>query len=142
MCLGTDALHWQIEKSCHTLRYPECPKNVLKDNMIQATIMEILRFANTVPHGGSRSTTADVVVDGILIPKDTMIFGVFAEILKGDHWEQAECFNPSRFLDEKGSIIEDEHLIPFSIGKRVCPGQALASVQRVCMVLLVAIVSH
>ena len=54
---------------------------------------------------------------------------VFAEILKGDHWEQAECFKPSRFLDENGSIIEDEHLIPFSIGKRVCPGQALASVQ-------------
>ena len=91
--------------------------------------MEILRCANTVPHGGFRSTTADVLVDGVLIPKDTIIFGIFAEILKGDYWDNGELFNPGRFLDEEGCLRQDEHLIPFSIGKRVCPGQALANVQ-------------
>ena len=91
--------------------------------------MEILRCANTVPHGGFRSTTADVFVDGLLIPKDTIIFGIFAEILKGDYWDNGDFFNPGRFLDEEGCLRPDEHLIPFSIGKRVCPGQALANVQ-------------
>ena len=91
--------------------------------------MEVLRFANTVPHGGSRSTTADVVVDGVLIPKDTIIWGIFAEILKGDYWDQGDCFNPSRFLDDNECVKQDEHLIPFSIGKRICPGQTLANVQ-------------
>ena len=91
--------------------------------------MEVLRFANTVPHGGSRCTTADVVVDGVLTPKDTIIFGIFAEILKGDCWDQGECFNPSRFLDDNECVRQDDHLIPFSIGKRICPGQTLANVQ-------------
>lgn len=91
--------------------------------------MEILRCANTVPHGGSRSTTADVVVEGVLIPKDTNILGIFAEVLQGEYWEKGDCFNPERFLDKDGSVRHEERLIPFSVGKRVCPGQALATVQ-------------
>ena len=54
---------------------------------------------------------------------------LFAVILKGDHWEDGEVFNPSRFLDNEGKLFEDEQLIPFSIGKRICPGQNLANVE-------------
>ena len=38
-------------------------------------------------------------------------------------------FRPERFLDNNGQIIQDEHLIPFSIGKRRCPGEALARIE-------------
>ena len=90
--------------------------------------MEVLRYSDTVPLT-LRATTADVVHDGVLIPKDTVILGIFAEILKGSHWDDGEVFNPSRFLDNEGHFNREEQLIPFSIGKRVCPGQHLANVQ-------------
>ena len=43
------------------------------------------------------------------------------------HWEDPDVFNPNRFYDELSKTIKnDEHLIPFSIGRRFCLGQSLA----------------
>ncbi len=43
------------------------------------------------------------------------------------HWKQPNEFNPGRFLNEDGSkIINTEHLVPFSVGKRECLGKTLA----------------
>jgi len=52
----------------------------------------------------------------MILPKDTMVFPLFAEILKGSHWEGGDELKPERFLDEEGKVLRDEHLIPFSIG--------------------------
>ena len=91
--------------------------------------MEVLRYSNTVPHGGARTTTANIIVEDLLIPKDTLIIPIMGEVLKGDYWDKGEAFNPGRFLDKEGLVQQDEHLIPFLIGKRVCPGQNLAQAQ-------------
>ena len=68
-------------------------------------------------------------VNGQLIPADTRIFPIMAEILKGDHWENGTLFNPERFLDQSGQLKRDEHFIPFSIGKRYCLGETLAKTE-------------
>ena len=68
-------------------------------------------------------------VNGQLIPADTRIFPIMAEILKGDHWENGTLFNPERFLDQSGKLKRDEHFIPFSIGKRYCLGETLAKTE-------------
>ena len=87
------------------------------------------------------------MVGGKIIPTNTLVFGLFAEILKvrgsiiellhvvnsnedliftlkpfhmkGSHWTDGDEFRPERFLDDKGKIIRDEHLIPFSIGETI-----------------------
>ena len=52
-----------------------------------------------------------------------------AEILKGEHWGDGKSFRPERFLDKHGNVQKDEHLIPFSTGKRQCLGETLAKTE-------------
>ena len=73
--------------------------------------------------------TQDVKVKDVVIPANTMISPIMAEILKGKHWTEGEKFRPQRFLDDRGEVIRDEHFIPFSVGKRQCLGETLAKTE-------------
>ena len=88
--------------------------------------MEIQRCANIVPDGLRHYTRKDVALNGVMIPKDTFIQPLNVEILKGDYWVSGKAFKPERFLDENGKAKKDDHLVPFSIGKRQCLGETLA----------------
>ena len=100
-----------------------CFINIL---IIQAVIMEVQRMANIVPEGVHHRCREDVEVRGITIPKHTLIAPIFGEVFRGNHWENPDTFNPNRFMDADGNVVKNELLIPFSIGKRVCPGESLA----------------
>ena len=44
-----------------------------------------------------------------------------------NHWKDPEIFNPERFYENATNTFKnDDHLIPFSVGKRYCLGQSLA----------------
>ena len=80
--------------------------------------MEIQRYSNILPQGVHHIARKDITVNGYTIPANTLINPMMTEILKGDHWEDGMSFKPERFLNDKGQPRRDEHLIPFSIGKR------------------------
>ena len=65
----------------------------------------------------------------LVIPANTMINPIMAEVLKGDHWTEGKEFRPKRFLDNKGDVVKDAHFIPFSVGKRQCLGETLAKTE-------------
>ena len=88
--------------------------------------MEIQRCGNIVADGVAHYTKTDVTVNGVVVPKDTFIQPLMAEILKGDYWTDGKSFIPERFLDDEGKAKKDSHLTPFSIGKRQCLGETLA----------------
>jgi len=92
----------------------------------EAVLMEIQRCANIVPNGVQHVCHYDLTVNGLTIPAYTLIQPLFTEILKGEYWGDGMKFRPERFLDEEGNLKKDEHLIPFSIGKRQCLGETLA----------------
>lgn len=95
----------------------------------EAVLMEVQRYANIVPNGVQHVSPHDMSVNGETIPAHTMIQPLFTNILKGDYWGDGETFRPERFLDEEGNVRKDDHLIPFSIGKRQCLGETLAKVE-------------
>ena len=43
-----------------------------------------------------------------------------------EFFPEPETFKPERFLDETGKFVNDEHVVPFGIGKRYCLGKSLA----------------
>ena len=61
--------------------------------------MEILRFADIAPID-YRCTTETVRIDGVIIPKNTIIFNLVTEVMKGSYWTEEDSFNPERFLDD------------------------------------------
>ena len=47
-----------------------------------------------------------------------------------EKWEKPEEFRPERFLDKNGQLLPKmENYLPFSTGRRVCLGEALAKTE-------------
>lgn len=99
---------------------------------LDAFIYEVMRYTSFVPVTIPHSTTADVTIQGLHIPKDTVVFinqwSVNHDPLK---WKEPHVFNPSRFLDEGGALDKDltNGVMIFSTGKRRCIGDQIAKVE-------------
>uniref|UniRef100_A0A914R0U1 Cytochrome P450 n=1 Tax=Panagrolaimus davidi TaxID=227884 RepID=A0A914R0U1_9BILA len=100
---------------------------------LQATILEIQRCANIATLGGStmhRNLQATTLA-GYNIPKDTYIAANFYSVHVDDRsFPDPDKFDPTRFLSEDfKSVQRHPAYIPFSIGKKSCPGEALANME-------------
>lgn len=130
----------------HLARYPrvqhklyeEIKKNVgplskdklLQMKYLQACIKESLRLKPPMPIL-SRVLTKDVVVHNYRIPKGTyMLIATHLSSLREEHFEDANKFNPERWLSpETSGSIESFASIPFGYGLRACLAKDLAEIQ-------------
>ncbi|XP_074548055.1 cytochrome P450 1C1 [Halichoeres trimaculatus] len=109
---------------------------------LDAFIYETMRFTSFVPVTIPHSTTSDVTIEGLHIPKDTVVFinqwSVNHDPLK---WKDPHVFDPTRFLDENGALDRDvtNNVMIFSSGKRRCIGDQIAKVE---VFLFTAILLH
>ncbi|OWA52865.1 putative Cytochrome P450 2U1 [Hypsibius exemplaris] len=93
-------------------------------------IFEIQRCGNSAPLGVAHQSREDIQLEGYTIPKDTLIISNLFSIHRDSrYWKNPEKFDPTRFLDADRKLIRPEGFIPFSIGKRVCLGEALARME-------------
>lgn len=76
------------------------------------------------------NTTTEVNIRDYTIPKDTMVFVNLWSVHRNPAiWKDPEVFNPRRFLNDAGEVIDPKALggfLPFSAGRRKCPGEPLA----------------
>ncbi|XP_036376774.1 cytochrome P450 2J2-like [Megalops cyprinoides] len=95
-----------------------------------AVVHEIQRFANIVPFAPPRVSSKDTTLAGYRVPKGMMVLPMLQQILHDkDVYATPNQFNPEHFLDENGKFVKKETFIPFSIGKRMCPGEQLARME-------------
>ncbi|XP_073679627.1 cytochrome P450 2J4-like [Garra rufa] len=95
-----------------------------------AVIHEIQRFANIITFTPPRMANKDTTVGGYHIPKGVMVAPLLKSILQDQNeYSTPYEFNPAHFLDENGKFLKKESFIPFSIGKRMCPGEQLARME-------------
>lgn len=124
-----DKVHAEIDHIIGQSRQPSMDDRV---NMpyTYAVIHEIQRFGNIVPFTPPRVANKDTTVAGYFIPKGVMILPMLKPILD-DKKEYAtpNQFNPGHFLDQNGNFVKRDNFIPFSIGKRMCPGEQLARME-------------
>ncbi len=78
------------------------------------------------------------IPDGYDIPKGTYIVGNIYQAHRDPvAWPDPEEFRPERFMDEAGNFATHPGWLPFSAGKRVCVGEAVAKIDlHLCMVTL------
>jgi cytochrome P450 len=94
----------------------------------EALIAETHRYASITAQGVSHRSLKDQEFKGYMIPQNTLIIPNVYHIHHDPVvWGDPENFRPERFLSPDGKTFKkNDALIPFSVGRRQCLGEALA----------------
>eukprot|EP00058_Branchiostoma_floridae_P016688 XP_002602176.1 hypothetical protein BRAFLDRAFT_58437 [Branchiostoma floridae] len=98
---------------------------------VNACLLETMRIRTLVPLAIPHSTTQDVKVQKFDIPKGTQVLPNLHSLHTDPaYWPDPDRFDPERFLDAEGNIInKPQSFMPFGGGRRVCLGEQLARME-------------
>ncbi|PPQ87341.1 hypothetical protein CVT25_002091 [Psilocybe cyanescens] len=95
---------------------------------VEAIYREVMRLRPPLPIGVPHRLIEDDYFKGYLIPEGT---AVFANIWAMTHDEavypDAFSFKPERFFDEEGVLNDDDRILAYGFGRRICVGKHIAS---------------
>ncbi|KAK3405909.1 hypothetical protein EUGRSUZ_K02128 [Eucalyptus grandis] len=96
---------------------------------LQAIVKETLRLYPAAPLTGIREAMEDCHISGYHVPKGTRVLVNIWKLQRDPRvWAKPDEFRPERFLEEQEEVdLRDQNFvfIPFSSGRRSCPGSTL-----------------
>ena len=95
-----------------------------------AFIHEVLRISSINFIGTPHMNIKDAKIGDYDVPAGTTVFAFLYYIMNDPtYWTNPSELRPERFLDESGTFVKDERLIPYLVGKRMCLGMNLAQTE-------------
>jgi cytochrome P450 len=99
--------------------YEKCATDI---DYCRKAVEEFLRYFN--PSHSFRFTDAEIVYDGVILPKDTMLFFSLNQSGRDPSvFDRPEVFDPERAIDPR------HRQLAFGLGKHMCLGQYIARAQ-------------
>ena len=97
----------------------------------EAFIAELLRIASVGPFGLPRLVSEDFKFHGYFIRKGTSIIpSIYSTHYDPNVFSEPNKFQPERFLSSDAkTVLKNDSLIPFLIGRRACLGETFARSQ-------------
>ncbi|XP_006457680.1 hypothetical protein AGABI2DRAFT_213191 [Agaricus bisporus var. bisporus H97] len=130
MALHPEKQHKAQEEIDHIIGLDRLPTFQDRESLVyvEAVYRETLRwlppFPMTVPHVAE----ADDFYKGFFIPKGSIIYpNAWAMTHDKERYEDPDSFVPERFLTPDGKLDDNSRIMAFGFGRRLCPGQHLAS---------------
>lgn len=125
-----DKVYHEIKEKIGTNRAPTI-QDKTQMTYLNAVITETQRLGSIVPLGVTHMCSEEVTFRGYTLPKGTYILPSLDSVLhdKATWGEDALSFRPERFIDSSGKLAIPEEFIPFSTGRRVCLGEAIARME-------------
>ncbi|KAF7365142.1 O-methylsterigmatocystin oxidoreductase [Mycena venus] len=94
---------------------------------VEALYREVMRWRPVLPLGVSHATSAHDVYNGYFIPKGaTVISNIWAMTRDESFYPEPERFNPDRFFTVDGKLNNDDIVLAFGFGRRICVGRHYA----------------
>ncbi|KAJ6477370.1 cytochrome P450, partial [Mycena vitilis] len=116
----------EIDAAIGTHRLPEFADRPSLP-FVEALYREVMRWRPVLPLGVAHATSEDDVYDGYFIPKGaTVLANIWAMAHDESVYPEPDRFNPDRFFTADGKLNDDNIVLAFGFGRRICVGRHAA----------------